>query len=369
MILECEKYRADLDELRRRLKDVGEGLHIEHMEEELVELKEEQNAEGFWDDLSRSTHVTRRISQLEGKLEHYNGLLSQCDDIEVMMELAEEENDSSMVGEVGETLDTVRKETESLELETLMRGPYDDCDAVLSLHAGAGGTEAQDWTSMLYRMYVRYCEHMGFTVKLLDILDGDEAGLKSVTFEVSGDHVYGFLRGEKGVHRLVRISPFDSNARRHTSFASLDVAPLLEEDNGDIEVDMKYVRVDTYHSSGAGGQNVNKTSSAVRMTYVKDDVTIVVACQTERDQVQNRATCLRMLKSKLLELREREREQQMADIKGEMKKIEWGSQIRSYVFQPYTMVKDHRTGYETGAIDDVMNGDLDGFTVAYLKMQ
>ena len=222
---------------------------------------------------------------------------------------------------------------------------------------------------MLYRMYTRYCEHMGFQVKLLDILDGDEAGLKSVTFEVSGDHVYGFLRGEKGVHRLVRISPFDSNARRHTSFASLDVAPLLEEDDGEIEVDMKYVRVDTYHSSGAGGQNVNKTSSAVRMTYVKDDVTIVVACQTERDQVQNRATCLKMLKSKLLEIREREREQQMADIKGEMKKIEWGSQIRSYVFQPYTMVKDHRTGYETGAIDDVMNGALDGFTVAYLKMQ
>ena len=369
MILEFEKYRDDLSALRGRLKDVGEGLHIDHMQEELEELREEQNADGFWDNLERSTHVTRKISQLESKIKHYEGLVSQCDDIEVMMELAEEENDTSVVAEVGAMLDQLRSDTEALELETLMRGPYDGCDAVLSLHAGAGGTEAQDWTSMLYRMYTRYCEKMGFTVKLLDILDGDEAGLKSVTFEVSGDHVYGFLRGEKGVHRLVRISPFDSNARRHTSFASLDVAPMLEEDDGEIEIDMKYVRVDTYHSSGAGGQNVNKTSSAVRMTYVKDDVTIVVACQTERDQVQNRATCLKMLKAKLLEIREREKEQQMADIKGEMKKIEWGSQIRSYVFQPYTMVKDHRTGYETGAIDDVMNGNLDGFTVAYLKMQ
>ncbi len=369
MILEFEKIRTDLEDMRHRLKDVGEGLHIDHMQEELEELREEQNADGFWENLDRSTHVTRKIKQLEDKIAHYAGLNDQCDDIEVMMELAEEEDDSAMVTEVTDAMEKLRTETEALELETLMRGPYDDRDAVLSLHAGAGGTEAQDWTSMLYRMYTRYCEHMGFTVKLLDILDGDEAGLKSVTFEVSGDHVYGFLRGEKGVHRLVRISPFDSNARRHTSFASLDVAPLLEEDDGEIEIDMKYVRVDTYHSSGAGGQNVNKTSSAVRMTYVKDDVTIVVACQTERDQVQNRATCLKMLKSKLLEIREREREQQMADIKGEMKKIEWGSQIRSYVFQPYTMVKDHRTGYETSAIDDVMNGALDGFTVAYLKMQ
>ena len=220
---------------------------------------------------------------------------------------------------------------------------------------------------MLYRMYTRYCEQMGFTVKVLDMLDGDEAGLKSVNFEVSGDHVYGYLRGEKGVHRLVRISPFDANARRHTSFASLDVAPILEDEGDDIVIDMKDVRVDTYHSSGAGGQNVNKTSSAVRMTHFPTG--IVVACQTERDQVQNRATCLKMLRSKLLELREREKEQQMADIKGEMKKIEWGSQIRSYVFQPYTMVKDHRTGYESGNIDDVMNGNLEGFVTSYLKMQ
>ena len=286
-----------------------------------------------------------------------------------MMELTEEAEDEDMVPEVIEAIGKLQEQTDALTLETMMRGDYDDRPAVLSLHAGAGGTEAQDWTSMLYRMYTRYCEKMGFTVKVIDLLDGDEAGIKSVTFEVEGDHAYGYLRGEKGVHRLVRISPFDANARRLTSFASLDVAPMLEEDDNEIEIDMKYVRVDTYHSSGAGGQNVNKTSSAVRMTYVKDDVTIVVSCQTERDQVQNRATCIKMLKSHLLELREREKEQQMADIKGEMKKIEWGSQIRSYVFQPYTMVKDHRTGYEVGAVDDVMNGELEGFVTAYLKMQ
>ena len=367
MILEFEKYRADVDVLRKKLVDVGEGLHIHLMEQELTELHEEQNAPGFWDNLERSTHVTRRISHLENKIEHYESLVAACDDIEVMMELAEEEDDHSMVAEVETMLTDLRTHTEELELETLMRGKYDDNDAILSLHAGAGGTEAQDWTSMLYRMYTRYCERMGFTIKLLDILEGDEAGLKSVSFEISGDHAYGYLRGEKGVHRLVRISPFDANARRQTSFASLDVAPILEQDDSEIEIDMKDVRVDTYHSSGAGGQNVNKTSSAVRMTHFPSG--IVVACQTERDQVQNRATCLRMLKAKLLEIREREREQEMADIKGEMKKIEWGSQIRSYVFQPYTMVKDHRTGYEMGAINDVMDGALDGFVVSYLKMQ
>ena len=369
MIVELQQYTQQLDALRATLKEVGDGLHIDHMEEELQELREEMNAEGFWDNLERSTHVNRRIASLEGKIKHYNALLSTCDDIETMMELAEEENDTSMVEEIAGELETLQKDTDTLALETLMRGKYDDNDAVLSLHAGAGGTEAQDWTSMLYRMYTRYCERMGFEVKLLDLLDGDEAGVKSVTFEVSGDHAYGYLRGEKGVHRLVRISPFDANARRHTSFASLDVAPMLDEDDSEIEIDMKYVRVDTYHYSGAGGQNVNKTSSAVRMTYVKDDVTIVVSCQTERDQVQNRATCIKMLKAKLLELREREKEQEMADIKGEMKKIEWGSQIRSYVFQPYTMVKDHRTGYEQGNIGDVMDGNLEGFTTSYLKMQ
>ena len=368
-MIELEQYAQDLAGIRRSILAAGDALHIDQMQEQIDELTEEMNQPEFWNDTDRSTAVNKRLGHLKNRISHYQGLLSGADDIETMMELAKEENDEDMVAEAGTALKDLKEKAEALELETLMRGDYDDSDAVLSLHAGAGGTEAQDWTQMLYRMYTRYCEKMGFQVKLLDLLDGDEAGIKSVTFEVSGDHAYGYLRGEKGVHRLVRISPFDANARRHTSFSSLDVAPMLEEDNGEIEVDMKYVRVDTYHSSGAGGQNVNKTSSAVRMTYVKDDVTIVVSCQTERDQVQNRATCLKMLKAKLLELREREKEQQMADIKGEMKKIEWGSQIRSYVFQPYTMVKDHRTNYESGNIDDVMNGNLEGFVTAYLKMQ
>lgn len=366
-MIELDQYAGDLQKIRQSILNAGEALHIEHLEEQVAELQEEMNAPGFWDNLERSTHVNQKVSRLQGKIDHYKRLLSEADDIQVMMDLAKEENDESMVQEAGEELAGLKQEADALELETLMRGEYDASNAILSLHAGAGGTEAQDWTQMLYRMYTRYCERLGFKVTLLDYLDGDEAGIKSVSFEVDGENAYGFLRGEKGVHRLVRISPFDSNARRHTSFSSLDVAPVLEEDNGEIEINMKDVRVDTYHSSGAGGQNVNKTSSAVRMTHYPTG--IVVACQTERDQVQNRATCMKMLRAKLLELREREKEQQMADIKGEMKKIEWGSQIRSYVFQPYTMVKDHRTGFESGNIDDVMNGNLDGFTTAYLQMQ
>ena len=337
------------------------------MKDELAELHETMNEPDFWNDLERSAKVNQRVRTLEGKIAHFKNLNDRADDVDVMMELAEEGEDEAMVAEAGAEIEKLRKDLDALRLETLLRGDYDHNNALLSLHAGAGGTEAQDWTSMLYRMYTRYCERKGFEVKVLDFLEGDEAGVKSVTFEVIGENAYGYLRPEKGVHRLVRISPFDANARRHTSFASLDVAPILEDEGDDIVIDMKDVRVDTYHSSGAGGQNVNKTSSAVRMTHFPSG--IVVACQTERDQVQNRATCLKMLKAKLLELREREKEQQMADIKGEMKKIEWGSQIRSYVFQPYTMVKDHRTSYEVGNIDDVMNGNIEGFVTAYLKMQ
>lgn len=366
MIVELEQYRAKLAEMRNTLAEAGDGLHIDLIERELLELKEEMNAPGFWDNLERTTVVNRRIAALEGKLEHYHSLQQQCDDIETMMLLAEEEDDRDTALETGEMLNELKEKIDELSLETLMRGDYDQCNAVLSLHAGAGGTEAQDWTQMLYRMYTRYCERRGFKIKLLDYLDGDEAGTKSATFEVDGDNAYGYLRSEKGVHRLVRISPFDSNARRHTSFSSLDVAPMLEEE-GEVEINMEDVRVDTYRSTGAGGQHINKTDSAVRMTHMPTG--IVVSCQNERSQVQNREMCMKMLRAKLLELQEREKEEKMADIKGEMKKIEWGSQIRSYVFQPYTMVKDHRTGYESGNIDDVMDGNLDGFITAYLKMQ
>jgi len=366
-MLDLQQYTQDLAALRKTLVEAGDALRIEALKEQLEELTEEMNQPEFWNDADRANKINQKVGSIRNRLEHYEGLLSQADDIEVAMEMAQEEQDESMVEEAGEMLADLKEKTEILELETLMRGDYDDSPAILSLHAGAGGTEAQDWTGMLYRMYTRYCEQMGFAVKVLDYLDGDEAGVKSVTFEVTGDHAYGYLRGEKGVHRLVRISPFDANARRQTSFASLDVSPILDDDDSEIEINMKDVRVDVYHSSGAGGQNVNKTSSAVRMTHFPSG--IVVACQTERDQVQNRATCLKMLRSKLMEIRQREKEQQMADIKGEMKKIEWGSQIRSYVFQPYTMVKDHRTGFEMGNVDDVMDGNIDGFITAFLKMQ
>lgn len=318
-----------------------------------------------WNDLARSTKISQRAKHIQHRLELYARLINRHEDITAMIELVEEENDSSMVQEIKDDIASLHADVESLQLETLLRGEYDANDAILSLHAGAGGTEAQDWVSMLYRMYTRYCERKGFSVKVLDLLPGDEAGVKSVTCSVGGDNAYGFLRAEKGVHRLVRISPFDSNARRHTSFASLDVAPVIED--AGFQLDMEEVRIDTYRASGAGGQHINRTDSAVRMTHIPSG--IVVQCQNERSQVQNKEVCLMMLKSRLLELREREKEEQMSAIKGAMKKIEWGSQIRSYVFHPYSMVKDHRTSYEVGSTTGVMDGELDGFITAYLSMQ
>ena len=340
---------------------------VAKLREDLVEYQEDMASNGFWDDMEHAQKINQKAHGVEARLQHYKSLNSRADDIEAMMELAEEADDESMAQEIAAEFASIKAELEQLRLTTLLRDEYDSNDCILALHAGAGGTEAQDWTLMLYRMYTRYCERHGFTVKLIDMLDGDEAGLKSVTFEVDGENAYGFLRSEKGVHRLVRISPFDSNARRQTSFSSLDVSPIIDDDDNEIEIDMKDVRVDTYHASGAGGQNVNKTSSAVRMTHFPTG--IVVSSQTSRDQVHNRENCMRMLRAKLVEMREREREEKMADIKGEMKKIEWGSQIRSYVFHPYSLVKDHRTGYETSNVDAVMDGELDGFITAYLQMQ
>ncbi len=340
-------------------------FNLPRMREELAELEEDMAEPDFWNDLERSTKVNQRAKQLGDKLHHHQSLIERAEDIGAMIELVEEEGDPSMAQEITADIEKLSADVESLMLETLLRGEYDHNDAILSLHAGAGGTEAQDWTQMLLRMYLRYCERKGFTVRMLDLLPGDEAGTKSATWEVSGANAYGFLRSEKGVHRLVRISPYDSSARRHTSFASLDVAPVIEDSA--FELDMEEVRIDTYRASGAGGQHINRTDSAVRMTHIPTGV--VVQCQNERSQVQNRERCISMLKSRLIELHEREKEEQMADIKGEMKKIEWGSQIRSYVFQPYTMVKDHRTGFEVGTVDSVMDGELDGFITAYLQMQ
>lgn len=337
---------------------------IAGLRHERDELEQKMSVDGFWDDVENANKVNQRIKVLIAKIEKYEKLIARGDDLLTLIELADEEEDESMVPEVQAEYEAFSEAVEALKLETLLKGAYDSADCVLSLHAGAGGTEAQDWVSLLYRMYTRYCERKGYTVRVLDMLDGDEAGIKSVTFEVVGDNAYGYLKAEKGVHRLVRISPFDSSGRRHTSFASLDVTPIFDDDSDSIKLDPDEMRIDTYRSGGAGGQNVNKVSSAIRITHLPTG--IVVQCQNERSQLQNKEMAMRMLKGKLMELRERERLEQMAQIKGEMKKIEWGSQIRSYVFQPYTLVKDHRTNVENGNIQAVMDGALDPFINAYL---
>ncbi len=335
------------------------------LESELQSLRDKTNEEGFWSDIALSSKVNRQIKVIEDKLFSFAKLKSRLDDVGVLLELAEEMDDETEFNHAKAEITSLEGEVEKVRLKALLKGPYDSNNAILSLHAGAGGTEAQDWVSMLYRMYTRYCERNGYAVTVLDYLDGDEAGIKSVTFIAKGLNAYGYLKAEKGVHRLVRISPFDSNKRRHTSFASLDVMPEIEDDV-EVSISDDDLKVDTYRSSGAGGQHVNKTESAVRITHIPTG--IVVACQTERSQIQNRETCMRMLKSKLIERAEEERLSKISDIKGEMKKIEWGSQIRSYVFHPYSMVKDHRTLCETGNVTAVMDGDLSQFINTYLIM-
>lgn len=363
-MIEMEGFKQDLTLVRQMLEEAGQSLQIDHLREQLTEYQEDMGSQGFWDDTERAQKVSAKASSVERRIQHYEHLCSQADDIEVMMELADEADDHEMAEEIASEFAKLKEALEALRLQTLLTGEYDGCNCILSLHAGAGGTEAQDWTSMLYRMYTRFCERMGFTVKELDMLDGDEAGVKSVTFEVTGDYAYGYLKSERGVHRLVRISPFDANARRHTSFASLDVSPVIEDD-GAIEIRPEDLRIDTYRASGAGGQHVNRTDSAVRITHIPTG--IVVQCQNERSQVQNKEMCFIWLRARLAELKEQQRQEQMGEIKGELKKIEWGSQIRSYVFQPYTMVKDHRTGYEMGDVSAVMDGELEGFVTSYLQ--
>ena len=308
--------------------------------------------------------VGKKIKHFENKLALINKLDGLAGDCWAYVELAEEVKDGSLDDEIEASLHLLEEEVEKAKIQTLLSGKYDGNDAILTIHAGAGGTEAQDWADMLYRMYKMYCASNDFSVKVLDVIAGDEAGLKGITFEVSGDNAYGFLKAEKGVHRLVRISPFDSNARRHTSFASVEVMPKLDE-KPNIEIRPEDLKIDTFRSSGAGGQNVNKTESAVRITHIPTG--IVVACQVERSQVQNKETCMQMLYSKLVEKEESEEMERLAEIRGEIKKIEWGSQIRSYVFCPYTLVKDHRTGYEDSNIAGVMDGKLQDFINEYLK--
>lgn len=339
---------------------------LDGLKKELAEYREQMEAPGFWEDVEKANRVARAVRPLENKLETYTKLEGSLEDAQTLILLAEEAADGSLDEEIVQAVEQVEKEVEQFHLATLLSGKYDANSAILSLHAGAGGTEAQDWTSMLYRMYTRWAERHGYQLKVLDYLDGEEAGIKSVTFLVDGLNAYGYLKGEKGVHRLVRISPFDASARRHTSFASLDVIPQIEADEGDIEINPDEIKIDTYRSSGAGGQHVNKTDSAVRITHLPTG--IVVQCQNERSQIQNKEACMNMLRAKLVEQRERKMEEEMQSIKGEMKKIEWGSQIRSYVFQPYTLVKDHRTGAESGNITAVMDGEIDPFINAYLVM-
>jgi len=308
--------------------------------------------------------VSKNLRILTDKLDTFNSLQNRCSELSEFIELAEAEDDESVIGEIKAEYQALLKETGRVNLATLLKGEYDDCDAILSLNSGAGGTEAQDWTQMLFRMYSRYAEKKGFTLHVLDALEGDTVGFKSVTFEVKGDSAYGFLKAEKGVHRLVRISPFDSAARRHTSFAALEVSPVIDRDIN-IVIRPEDLKIDTYRSGGAGGQHVNKTESAIRITHVPSG--IIVACQNERSQIQNRETAMKMLYSRLAELREREISEKASEIKGELKRIEWGSQIRSYVFMPYTLVKDHRTGCENGDVHGVMDGELDGFITDFLR--
>lgn len=320
----------------------------------------------FWDDPEKAQKTAQDVNALKEEVDGFHKLGTDIDDLEALWEMASEENDESLVPEMDQLLEQIRNTLEHLELGMLLSGEYDGNNAMLTLHAGAGGTEAQDWTSMLLRMFTRFVEQNGFTIEMMDLQPGDEAGVKSASLKIIGHNAYGFMKSEKGVHRLVRISPFDANARRHTSFAAVDVMPELD-DTVDIKINMDEVRVDTYRASGAGGQHVNKTSSAVRMTH--EPTGIVVQCQTQRSQIQNREYCLQMLRAKLYEYEKAKQDALVNDIAGDYQNIEWGSQIRSYVFQPYTMVKDHRTSYETGNIQAVMDGDLMGFVEAYLRSQ
>ena len=362
-MVELDQMKFELQSYENTLHEVKDSLDLEGKKKRIEELEMEMEAPGFWDDPDSSNRKMKELKNLKDTAELCNKLETQYSDIETLIEMGHEEEDPDMVEEIRGELDEFIEELDELRISTLLSGEYDKDNAILKLNAGAGGTESCDWCGMLYRMYTRWAEKKGFSVEVLDYLDGEEAGIKSVTFQVNGENAYGYLKSEKGVHRLVRISPFNAQGKRQTSFVSLDVMPDIEEDL-DIEINPEDLRIDTYRSSGAGGQHINKTSSAVRLIHKATG--IVVACQTERSQLQNKENCLRMLRSKLVEIKEREHLEKISDIKGVQQKIEWGSQIRSYVFMPYTLAKDARTGYEDGNIQAVMDGDLDGFINAYL---
>lgn len=336
---------------------------IPKLKEEAGELEKTTNLPEFWEDVNNTSVVLKKLKSLKNKIELYETLQKEIDNIKEMTELLTEEPDEELAKEVIKTTKKIEKDINKLEIETLLSEKYDKSNAIITLHPGAGGTESQDWAEMLYRMYSKWANSHGFNIKELDYLEGDEAGIKSVTALIEGENAYGYLKCESGVHRLVRISPFDANSRRHTSFASLEVLPEISEDI-EININPDDLRVDTYRASGAGGQHVNKTESAVRITHIPTNT--VVSCQSERSQIQNRETAMKMLKSKLLDLKEKEHKEKIEDLKGSTREIAWGSQIRSYVFHPYSMVKDHRTNYEVGNTDAVMNGNIDDFIKACL---
>ena len=337
---------------------------IAKKEIELKELEKKTLEEDFWSDSSNSTKVLSQIKKLKGKCTEYRNIENELNNLEELTELVNLEPDEEVAKDIIKNTKKMQKQLEKLEISTLLSGKYDSNNAIVTIHPGAGGTESQDWAEMLYRMYTRWATKNDYEVRELDYLEGEEAGIKSVTFEVIGENAYGYMKSEMGVHRLVRISPFDSGGRRHTSFASVEVLPEITEDI-EVEINPDDLRIDTYRASGAGGQHINKTSSAVRITHIPTN--IVVACQSERSQIQNRETAMKMLKSKLFDLKEKEQKERIEDLKGIQQDIAWGSQIRSYVFCPYTMVKDHRTNYEVGNVEAVMDGDLDGFMESYLK--
>ncbi|QKS47922.1 peptide chain release factor 2 (plasmid) [Paenibacillus cellulosilyticus] len=360
------KVKQDLREMAKRLQELRGSLDFDLKQEMIANFEEKMTAPDFWDDNDKAQSVIAELNAVKSTVEKYEKLETDHEDLATMLELAEEEGDEALEAELVQGVQSLVDRIGEFELTLLLNQPYDKLNAILELHPGAGGTESQDWAQMLYRMYTRWAEKSGFKIELLDYLDGDEAGIKSVTISVKGYNAYGYLKAEKGVHRLVRISPFDASGRRHTSFVSCDVMPEIDDDI-EIEIRTEDLKVDTYRASGAGGQHINKTESAIRITHIPTG--IVVSCQTQRSQIQNREQAMKMLRSKLYEQKIEEQQKQLAEIRGEQSDIAWGSQIRSYVFHPYSMVKDHRTGVETGNVGAVMDGDLNAFIDGYLRSQ
>lgn len=365
MINALEEAKYKLENFRKDVAELGSALRIDDLRNKAAELDKITSDPEFWNNQENSGKVLKEVKRIKEKITKYEALENKLEDTITLAELAIEENDESLVGEVEADVKAIEEEEEKQRIEILLSGEYDQNNAIVSFHPGAGGTEAQDWAQMLYRMYTRWGERHGYNVKLIDWLDGEEAGLKSATILIEGENAYGYLKGENGVHRLVRVSPFDASGRRHTSFASVEVMPEFDDDNS-IEIKDEDLEITAHRSSGAGGQHINKTDSAIRITHIPTG--IVVGCQTERSQLQNKETAMKMLKSKLMEIKQREKLEKIEDIKGVKTNIEWGAQIRSYVFMPYTLAKDTRTGYEDGNIQAVMDGEIDGFINAYLKM-